>query len=227
MHARPNSRRGMTFLEVVVATAMFGVVAAAIVGVFSFTVGTQLREQRNLACAEVANRLVLAYLDDKTKMPDPHKTVEYGPTDTPMKFRWEYREDPVSIVEANRDARDKTREPSPLRADRFRQVSIHVWLSDESGGNVVPTEGTPQFTLTRMFDPLYPRNPDSFMATMMSPAGRTQFFDVMQGKYTDGGTAPKIQKGSRPTIGSSGNGRVGPSDAFGHGRRGGRTGGRN
>ena len=36
----------MTFLEVVVATAMFGVVAAAIVGVFSFTVGTQLREQR-------------------------------------------------------------------------------------------------------------------------------------------------------------------------------------
>ncbi len=194
----------MSFLEVVIATAMFGVVAAAIVGVFSFTVGTQLREQRTLACAEVANRLVLSYLDDKTKMPDPRNTVEYGPPETPLQFRWEYREDPVSIVEGNRDSRDKNREPSPLRADRFRQVTVHVWLGEVSGGSRVPGEGTPQYTLTRMFDPLYPRNPDSFMAFLMSPQGREQFFNYMQGKYTNGGNAPEIQRGSRPTISSGG-----------------------
>lgn len=215
-------RRGMTFLEVVVATAMFGVVAAAIVGVFSFTVGTQLREQRMLACAEVANRLVLSYLDDKTKMPDPNKTLEYGPGETPIKFRWEYREDAVSLVENSSDARDKNRAPSPLRGDRFRQVTVHVWLAEESGGSRSPGAGTPEFTLSRMFDPLYPRNPDSFMEMMLSPTGRTQFFDVMQGKYSNSGNAPQIQRGSRPVIGG-GSGRVRPGDAFGRGRgRGGR-----
>lgn len=207
----------MSFLEVLIATAMFAVVAAAIVGVFSFTVGTQLREQRTLACAEVANRLVLSYLDDKTKMPDPHNTVEYGPPDGLLKFRWEYREDPVSIIEANRDGRDKNREPSPLRADRFRQVSVHVWLGEESGGSRVPGPGTPEYTLTRMFDPLYPRNPDSFMAFLMSPQGREQFFKVMQGVYTNPGNAPEIQRGSRPSIGSGGSsGFTSPSsDLFG------------
>lgn len=220
--ARSNSfRNGMSLLEVIVATAMFSVVAAAIVGVFSFTVGTQLREQRTLACAEVANRMVLSYLDDKTKMPDPHKTLEYGPGDTPMKFRWEYREDPISLVENNSDARDKTRSPSPLRGDRFRQVTVHVWLGEESGGGFSPDEGVPQFTLTRMFDPMYLRNPDSSMATMMSPTGRAQFIDVMQGNYSNLGNAPQIQRGTRPVIGG-GSGRLRPGDAFGRSRMSGR-----
>jgi prepilin-type N-terminal cleavage/methylation domain-containing protein len=210
-----SMRRGMTFIEVVFAMALFGVVAASVLGVISFSLNAQLREQRTLACAEVANRMVLAYLDDSTSMPDPHKTLEYGPSEDPLKFRWEYREDGVTLVESGGDARDRSR-VSPLRQDRFRQITVHVWLGEESGGTYGPDESTPQVTLTRMFDPLYTRNPDSFMKMMMDPAGRQRFFDYMQGNYRNTGNAA----GSTPATQLTGpqqmgRGIINPVGAFG------------
>ena len=214
--------RGMTFLEVVVAMALFGVVASAIIGVFSFTMGSQLREQRTLACAEVGNRLVLAYLDDRTTMPDPNKTLEYGPDDHPIKFRWEYREDPITLVESGADARDHSR-TSPLRQDRFRQITVHVWLAEESGGSFHAEDWTPQVTLTRMFDPLYTRNPDSFMKVMTDPANLRRFMDDMQGNYHNAGNAAPPAHPTPitrpPTQNGGGRGTsLQPGGAFGKGK---------
>ena len=76
-------RAGITFLEVVVGVALLGIVTAAMLGTINFATGIQLRQARMLACSEVANRLVLEYLDDPTKLPDPGKTVEYGPPEAP------------------------------------------------------------------------------------------------------------------------------------------------
>lgn len=208
------TRRGMTFLEVVVATAMFGVVAASIVGVFSFAVGTQVRQQRLLACAEVANRLIISYMDDSTSLPDPNKTVEFGPKDNALKFRWEYREDPLVLVESNSDKRDAA-SLGPLSNDRYKQVTVHVWLAEESGGSRAPTDTTPQVTLTRMFDPVYPRNPDSFMNMIRNPKGFQGLMDSMQGFNRERGNAAAP---SRRSQGSSRHGgSIRPSEAFGHG----------
>lgn len=205
----------MTFLEVIVALALFGVVASAVVGVFSFAVGAQLREQRTLACGEVANRLILAYLDDRTTMPDPSRTLEYGSPDTPLKFRWEYREDPVTLVEVGNDSRDRSR-ASPLRMDRYRQVTVRVWLAEESGGAFKRADWVPQVTMTRMFDPLYTRNPDSFIKIMTDPANLRRFMEYMQGIYSNGGNAAPYSSGN-PLIGppGSGPGVINPKGAFG------------
>lgn len=214
---RRADRRGMTFLEVVFATALFAIVASSILGVFAFTVNAVNREQKMLACAEVANRLILAYMDDPTDMPDPGKTIEYGPDESPLHFRYDYQEDPLVLIEARGDAKERMRD-SPLRADRYVQVSVKVWLAEKSGGTRNAEDSTPQFVLTRMYDPAYLRNPDSFMRMLQNPgAGQKRFFDVLQGRLElRRGSGERATGGmSRPSQRPSG---VSPRDAFGQSR---------
>jgi type II secretory pathway pseudopilin PulG len=205
----------MSFLEVIFATALFGIVAASILGVFSFTINAMSREQRQLACAEVAHRLIMAYMDDKTEMPDTNKTIEYGPGESPLHFRWEYREDPITLVEPKKDRRLKIRE-SPIRSDRFRQVTVRAWLAEESGGTLRPEESTPQITLTRMYDPLFMRNPDSFINMVMSPKGQPEFLRGLQGKDELKGNAPAPR--SERFGGRRNRDGIQPRDAFQRGR---------
>src|SRR6188474_231252 len=98
--------RGMTFLEVVAAMALLGVVSASLFGVVGFVTGGQLRQNQQLAAAEVANRLLLQYLDEPTKMPGTNVKMEYGPPGKAALFRWEYSEQPVAFVEVMGDSRN-------------------------------------------------------------------------------------------------------------------------
>jgi prepilin-type N-terminal cleavage/methylation domain-containing protein len=223
---RRNHRPGLTFIEIVVAVALLGVVSAAMFGVTSFAAGMQLRQQRMLACTEVANRLMLQYLDEPTKMPEAPKVAEYGPVQTPSHFRWEYREEPIELIEANADARDQSHS-STLPTDRFRQVTIRVWLSEDSGGSRFPDESTPTAVLSRMIDPLYPRNPDSFMNMLNDPAGFQQFMGSMMGFQGNtvsrgglpGGQNQNGQRGGRngQGRGQGGPGGINPGQAFNRG----------
>ena len=220
----------MTFLEVVAAMAMLGMVAASLVGVVSFVSGSALREQQQLACAEVANRLLLQYLDEPTKMPDNSKTVEYGPPERPAKFRWEYTEQPVRFQEANPEARDQTR-TQPLSPDRFNQVTVRVWLSEDSGGSRVPEVSTPMATLTRILDPVMPRNPDSYMNMLQDPQGFQRLMEQMmgfQGGVTVRGNIAQTTGQAQGQGGGQGGGRnrqigqgmMGAGQAFRQGTRG-------
>ena len=224
-----QARRGMTFIEIVVAVALLGVISAAMFGVTSFAAGMQLRQQRQLACAEVANRLMLQYLDEPTKMPMAPKTTDYGPPENPARFRWEYREEPIQLIEANADARDQTR-GNTLPMDRFLQVTVKVWLSEESGGSRFADDSVPTVTLTRMLDPLYPRNPDSFMNMLQDPQAFQGFMGSMMGfsgTTTSRGGQPGGQnqngRPGGPGGGQFGPGGINPGQAFG---RGGQNGGR-
>jgi len=217
-------RPGMTFLEVVVASAMLGVVSAAMFGVFSFVTSSQWREQRRLGATEVANRLVLQYLDSPTEMPDPSKTVDYGPAEAMSKYRWEYTEDTVALIEAAPDQRDSTR-VSPLDPNRFKQITVRVWLSEHSGGSRSPEPSTPMATLTRMLDPVMPRNPDSYMNMLQDPTGFSNLMSQFMGfgGNTGGGGTTVIrngglQSGQRQTMRGQ-QGAIGPGDAFRQGRQ--------
>jgi type II secretory pathway pseudopilin PulG len=179
------SRRGMTFLEVVAATAMLGLIGAAIFSTFSFVLGTQARERQRLAAMEVANRLVIAYLSDPTKMPDPKKLLDYGPPDRSMKFRWQYIEEPIQVVEAVPDGRDTTRQ-SGLSPDRFMCVRVKVWLSEQSGGAEVADGWVPQAELWRMLDPTGLRNPDQVNQLMSNSDAMRSFVNSMMGTSNRG-----------------------------------------
>lgn len=183
------TRRGLTFLETLFAAAMLALVAAAVFGAISFVLGRQLQEQRTLAAYELANRLVLQYLDDPDQLPDPSLPLEYGKD----RFRWELNVDAVTVTavsEASKDPADTRRS----MLDRVKQVSVRVWLGEESGGSLAfePDSPMPKAALTRIMYPMAFRNPDAFDRLINSDAGRRRLFDDMSG---GSGSTPA---GSRP-----------------------------
>ncbi len=166
----------MTFLECVAATALLGLAAATLFGLYDGLIANQIRQQRRLGAAELANRLVLMYLDDPVGMPDQSKALAYGPD----LYRWELREQPLILMEAEPEGRDRNR-PSPLPLDRFTEVMVHVWLSEHSGGTRDGTGGTPQAHLSRMFDPFAFRNPDSIEAQFKDPVRWQRYMEKLMG----------------------------------------------
>ena len=184
------SRRGLTFLETLFASALLALVAAAVFGALSFVLGRQHHEQRTLAAYELANRIILQYLDDPEQLPDPSLPLEYGKD----RFRWTLNVDPVTVTatsEATKDAADTRRS----MLDRVKQVSVHVWLGEESGGSQAFESDSPmpKAALTRIMYPMAYRNPDAFDRLINSDAGRRRLFDDMTGG--SGGSTPA---GSRP-----------------------------
>lgn len=173
---RPNPG-GMTFLEVVSAVALMGVVTAALLGLLAFLGGSQSREAQQLAAAELGNRLILMYLDDPTAMPPGRDPIAYGPN----QYRFDYREDPLQMAEARPEGRTASRTQSPLSNARFVQLTVRVWLSERSGGTRGPGEGAPGATLTRIMDPIAMRNPDSIANIQSNPTRMQDYMNRMGG----------------------------------------------
>lgn len=68
-------RRGVTFLEVVLAGALLSLSAGAITSAFSFVERMSDRDRRRLEAYEVAHRAILQYLDDPTAMDKEGKKI--------------------------------------------------------------------------------------------------------------------------------------------------------
>lgn len=163
--ARPGFRRGLTFLEIVAATAILGMLAAVVFGGFSAMVSTQERQQRRLACMEVANRLVLQYLDDPLAMPNPSLPVEYAG----LRYRWTLTQDVVTPTHARTDLAQELAATSSLRFDRLVNLHFTVWLDEESGGSLNFDPTVPNASLSRLYDPINTRNPDSLENIFKNP----------------------------------------------------------
>lgn len=217
--SRVASRRGMTFLEVVFASVLLALVAGSMFAAFAYIFTSQTREQARLGAYEVANRLILSYLDDSTKMPDQNKTLDYGPPEAQQRFRWQYKEEPVQVYEVAGDQRDSSRQ-SPLSNDRFKRVTVRVWLSEYSGGSPNFEGTTVQASVSRMLDPIAPRNPDSYMNMIQSPEGLQKLVEQLMGNQQSGNV---VTRGGLPGAGQN-RGGIRPGDAFNRGGQGGRPG---
>lgn len=179
-----HARRAFSFLEVVFAVVLLSLLSMSIVGAVSFVFGRQRAEQQSLGACEIANRLMLQYLDDKNSMPDPSLPVEYGPD----RYRWDMRVDPVIITPAE-PARPRTDAGSGVTLnaerrgliDKVKQVTIRAWLGEESGGSYGPDALVPNAKITRLVYPMANRNPDSFQNMVESEDGLRQFRDELSG----------------------------------------------
>lgn len=228
----PVHRRGLTLLETVAAVVLLSLLAAAVLGALSSVVGQQTRQQRRVQAVELANRLMLQYLDDPNLMPTRHMPVAYGNE----RFRWEIAETPTRLVHAMADVGADRDQRSALVLDRIKAVSLRVWLSEESGGAMQFTESVPSATLTRLMDPvagLY-RNPDTMTAILADDARKRELLAM----FADTGAGGLVNRpvntntaAPAPTRGGSGEvkgGSRGGTDKAGTGkgstRGGGKTG---
>lgn len=150
----------MSLIEIVFAMATLAAAAMLVFTAIGFVHARQRREQQRLACAEIANRLMLMRLDDEATLPDQHLAIAYS-NDL---YRWSLSETPVPMQESDavKEARGQSTRTGGARRDRIRQITVTVWLGEDSGGSRDGSGDVPRFALGRLLDPLaFDRNPDS------------------------------------------------------------------
>ena len=208
-------RRALTLIETVAAVVLLSILAAGVLGALSSIIAQQVRQQRRLQAVELANRLMLQYLDDPTTMPSRTSPVAYGRE----RFRWEINETPTRLVHAVADVAAERQQRSALVVDRIKAVSLRVWLSEESGGSFQFDPIYPTATLTRLVDPvagLY-RNPDTMDAILKDDARKRELLALLMpteaGGLVNRPTRDQsgVQPSPRTTRGGKGDPKGGPS----------------
>ncbi|MDX2146064.1 MAG: type II secretion system protein [Planctomycetota bacterium] len=155
---RESTRRGLTILEMTLAVALLSIVAAAGFSATQFVFARHEREQRRLAAAEMASRLLIQYVDDKNKMPSEFDPINYGA----LSFRYTKSDAPIGVKEFKPVPTSGGGRQSLMSMESCRQITVRVWLSEESGGSFDGSGNAPSATLTRIYNPMRPVNPDSF-----------------------------------------------------------------
>ncbi|MBY0312947.1 MAG: hypothetical protein K2W85_12825 [Phycisphaerales bacterium] len=143
----------MTLLEVVLAVLMISLVALVVTSAVNSIMGMEANGRKRLAAYEVANRLMLTYLDDPENLPSESNPIEYGS----YRFLYEVELTPSRLV-INRT--QEATGASLQKLDRFRMIGITVYDALESDV-ALAAEGEPLAALSRAIDPFTPRNPDS------------------------------------------------------------------
>jgi len=173
---RARARRGLTILEVVLAATLAALIALTVTTSISYLYKSQSRERQKLACAELCHRLLLQYLDDPKLMPNAALPIKYGPDY--YRFRWQ--DDPVIIRRAVPRANASPAAAS-VGIERFRYVTVEVWLSEESGGSYRRSRSVPQHSLVRIADPIPLRSPDAMDRFAKDDQGVSNLIGLLTG----------------------------------------------
>lgn len=195
-------------LEIVSAAIILAMVASAIASTFGFVVRLETRNERRLGALEVANRIILQYLDDPDNFGETlgNQPIDYGR----FRYRWELRvqsgefktSDPAAIATPTTGQPPR---PTPTAGTtstpntRYELLTVHIWgvaPHDLARGDI--TDGL-LATLTRVADPLsVQRNPDAFGRVDIGSliGGTRDPMRIFQGERRDAryGPGPGVQQ---------------------------------
>jgi prepilin-type N-terminal cleavage/methylation domain-containing protein len=186
-HARVHPRRharGVTLLEVVLAVVILGLVTASISSTLAFVFKQERQDDLRLAAAELANRLLLQYLDDESMIKRMRgRPLDYGSS----RFRWTVDVERVGM--RMKEVEPGSGRPRAQYQDRFELVTARVWLdSDDARGRFARNDqgDAPLVELSRLLDPGAARNFDA-MTRMGKDPGRLMDLVVRMGITQQGG----------------------------------------
>jgi len=167
----------MTFLEAVLGVLLLGMITSTLVQVSTNAQLSQVRTKARLGAAELANRLVLQYLDDKDSLPTANLPIDYDG----QYYRWSKKHSQVGAKIDSAAARSGADVNSSEKSlSRIQQVTFTVWLAEDSGGTFKNSPNTPSVSISRLYDPLLPTNPDAMKRLLTSPDGLMQILQAMQ-----------------------------------------------
>lgn len=197
MRRSRSNRDGLTLIEAVAAITLLAVLATTVLSSLSGMIKAQTRQLQRLGAGEIANRLMLQYLDDPQTMPAEGLPVAYDGA----RYRWQLAKSSARLTPAV--AGDGSR--GGLSLDRLGTVTIRVWLSEESGGSqTYGPAGVPSYTLTRVIDPTYVfRNPDSLDNMIKNPQRMREFQEMFTGVEQGGFINRRDGNAARPGTGST------------------------
>ena len=167
--------RGLTLLESVLAATVLALVIAGVTGAVGFMTTDQRRDERRLGAMELAHRIVLQHLDDDQALAGQQGLpIDYGGA----RYRWDLK---VQKLEVDTEGPEVERDEARAAFGRFRRVSVRVWLREESGGSTIPVAGVPRAELSRVYDILPMRNPDSFSTMLETERGIQDLIQALTG----------------------------------------------
>lgn len=179
------SQRGVTFVESVLGVVLLGLVTASLAGAVAFMRTNQARLEQRLGAAELANRLILQYIDDDESLPNRTLPIGYGD----RLYRWSMEQQRVRFKTRTSGAENANQGiGGGVSLDRVQLVTVRVWLSEESGGTRDFHPETANAVITRLIDPLAFSNPDSLETLLESPGGMERLMNrLMQLEEGTGG----------------------------------------
>jgi len=157
----------MTFLEVVLAVVLLGLVTATLATGMGALERTQVRQKQQLACCEVANALMLTYIDDEDSLPSELTPVAYGDAE----YRYSMDVGRVVLTLDRAALADSKYSRRAATYDRIKQVTVRVWPSEDFGGSFRYNPNLPHASLTRLVDPLSFSNPDTLDTKLQTEKG--------------------------------------------------------
>lgn len=178
-------RRAFSLVEVIMASMLLAIIASAVVGGITTVISADARNQQKLEGLELANRLLLQYLDDKDAMPNQESHVVQGRGT----YRWVLRVSPVQLDMPEQSVIAKPAEgPGSKTIDKLvlLSVSVYAGVPDGMGGFA---HGDRICTLTRVYHPLSViyRNPDMMVRLASDPARMLEMMLAL----TEGGTTSR------------------------------------
>ena len=175
-NAMIQCRRGLTFLEAILAVVLLSMVAVSLSSAVSFMSQSQHRMDQKLGAAELANRLILQYIDERDSLPDRALPIEY---DIDL-YRWTLEEQPVKFEFDDQGVEEAGNNVGGgVSLDRIKLITIKVWLAADSGGSRSYTSNVPNAVITRLIDPLAFNNPDSLNTLLQKPGGIEKLFESL------------------------------------------------
>lgn len=159
--------RAFSFLEAVLAAALLGILAAAIFSVLGYVWASDREDTLRLGAAEVANRIIISYLDDETSPKKLPEVISYGRE----QFRWELDDETVRIEEPNRRARVTAGQAGavPNALVKLKEIRVTVWHDDGTDASRAPG-ATPGVRLNRLVSPIAFRGSDTIDRLLNDPA---------------------------------------------------------
>lgn len=176
------TRRGFTFLEAILGLALLGILGGAIFAVLGYAWRIEIEARQTLAAAEIANRVLISYIDDPTSPEKLPETIAYEQLD----YRWSIDVTPTIIRDAFPGART-SRDGLPATQEALESmelVTVTAWLDDGTSASVAPGR-TPTVRLERVINPFQYRGNDTLQRLLQSPERQQRL--LMQISGIEGG----------------------------------------
>lgn len=172
-----RSGRGVTMIEVVLASVLMAMIGMTLVSGLGYIHAAHRRHEANLGAGEMANRIMLQFLDSEPSLPSDALPISYGARGE-LRYYWKVEKEKVELRLNPAGALADANRTSGIRLNNLLDlVTVRIWKETTPNLNPALTGVPADFTLKRIVDPIATRNPDSIMKQFRTPEGLADFLN--------------------------------------------------